>query len=74
VAPHLTLSQWRRAGGGDSAIVVCGTRRSAPGPWRRRGRSIIPVGKWSKAANVPDAKVTDPIACPSGMPGVRVGQ
>jgi hypothetical protein len=38
------------------------------------GRSIIPVGKWSKAANVPGAKVTDPIAYPAGMPGVRVGQ
>jgi hypothetical protein len=38
------------------------------------GRSIIPVGKWSKAANVPGAKVTDPIAYPSGMPGLKVGQ
>jgi succinate-acetate transporter protein len=38
------------------------------------GRSIIPVGKWSRAANIPGAKVTDPIAYPAGMPGVRVGQ
>jgi hypothetical protein len=38
------------------------------------GRSIIPVGKWSKRANIPGAKVTDPIAYPVGMPGVRVGQ
>ncbi|MGH3294298.1 MAG: hypothetical protein ACRDP7_21080 [Trebonia sp.] len=38
------------------------------------GRSIIPVGRWSKAANVPGAKVTDPIAYPVGMPGVKVGQ
>jgi len=38
------------------------------------GRSIIPVGKWSKHANVPGAKVTDPIAYPIGMPGVKVGQ
>jgi len=38
------------------------------------GRAIIPVGKWSKTANVPGAKVTDPISYPSGMPGVRVGQ
>jgi len=38
------------------------------------GRTIIPVGKWSKKANVPLAKATDPIAYPAGMPGVRVGQ
>ena len=38
------------------------------------GRSIVPVGKWSKHANVPGAKVTDPIAYPAGMPGVKVGQ
>ena len=38
------------------------------------GRTIIPLGKWSKAANVPGGRVTDPIAYPAGMPGVRVGQ
>lgn len=38
------------------------------------GRSIIPVGKWAKSANVPGAKVTDPLEYPAGMPGVRVGQ
>ena len=38
------------------------------------GRSILPVGKWSRRANVPGAKVTDPIAYPAGMPGVKVGQ
>ena len=38
------------------------------------GRSIIPLGKWAKHANVPGAKVTDPIQYPAGMPGVRVGQ
>ncbi len=38
------------------------------------GRSILPVGKWSKAANVPGAKVTDPISYPNGMPGLKVGQ
>jgi succinate-acetate transporter protein len=38
------------------------------------GRSIIPLGKWSKRASIPGAKVTDPIAYPAGMPGVKVGQ
>jgi succinate-acetate transporter protein len=38
------------------------------------GRTIIPVGKWSKRHNVPGAKVTDPLAYPAGMPGVKVGQ
>lgn len=38
------------------------------------GRTIIPLGKWSKKANIPGARATDPIAYPAGMPGVRVGQ
>lgn len=38
------------------------------------GRTIIPLGKWSPRANLPGARVTDPIAYPAGMPGVRVGQ
>jgi succinate-acetate transporter protein len=38
------------------------------------GRTIIPLGKWSARANVPLRSVTDPIAYPAGMPGVRVGQ
>jgi succinate-acetate transporter protein len=38
------------------------------------GRTIVPIGKWSKAGNIPGAKATDPIAYPAGMPGVRVGQ
>jgi uncharacterized protein len=38
------------------------------------GRTIIPLGKWSKEANIPGAQATDPIAYPAGPPGVRVGQ
>jgi succinate-acetate transporter protein len=38
------------------------------------GRTIIPLGKWSKAANVPGKQPTTPIAFAGGMPGVRVGQ
>lgn len=38
------------------------------------GRTIIPLGKWFKAVNVPGARATGPIAYPAGMPGVRVGQ
>lgn len=38
------------------------------------GRTIIPLGKWSKAANMPSARATDPIAYRAGMPGIRVGQ
>jgi succinate-acetate transporter protein len=38
------------------------------------GRTIIPVGKWSKAANIPGRAPMVPIAYPEGMPGVRVGQ
>jgi uncharacterized protein len=38
------------------------------------GRTIIPLAKWSKAANVPGRTATSPISYPAGMPGVRVGQ
>jgi succinate-acetate transporter protein len=38
------------------------------------GRTIIPIGKWSKAANVPGRQPVTPIEFPGGMPGVRVGQ
>lgn len=38
------------------------------------GRTIIPIGKWSKAANVPGRQPVTPIGFPAGMPGVRVGQ
>jgi hypothetical protein len=38
------------------------------------GRTIIPLGKWSKAANIPGGQPTTPLAYHGGMPGVRVGQ
>jgi hypothetical protein len=38
------------------------------------GRVIIPLGKWSKDANVPGRAPTTPIQHATGMPGVRVGQ
>jgi hypothetical protein len=36
--------------------------------------AVAEVGKWSKTANIPGVKATDPIAYPAGMPGVKVGQ
>jgi succinate-acetate transporter protein len=38
------------------------------------GRTIIPLGKWTMASNVPGRQATRPLARPAGMPGVRVGQ
>ena len=38
------------------------------------GRTILPIGKWSAAANIPGHAVTQPIEYPAGMPGVHVGQ
>lgn len=38
------------------------------------GRTIIPLGKWSKEANVPGGRATRPVGRQAGMPGVRVGQ
>jgi succinate-acetate transporter protein len=38
------------------------------------GRTIIPLFKWKKSANVPGRAAPRPISYPAGMPGVRVGQ
>jgi succinate-acetate transporter protein len=38
------------------------------------GRVVLPLGKLTKAANVPGGRVTMPVQNPYGMPGVRVGQ
>jgi len=39
------------------------------------GRTIIPLGKWSKQANIPGQRsATDPIEYRAGMPGLKVGQ
>ncbi|MGE5285918.1 MAG: GPR1/FUN34/YaaH family transporter [Micromonosporaceae bacterium] len=38
------------------------------------GRTIIPLGKWRKQANIPGRAATNPLAYPVGMPGVKVGQ
>lgn len=38
------------------------------------GRTIIPLGKWSKDANIPGRAAIHPISYGAGQPGVRVGQ
>ncbi|MBO0731907.1 MAG: hypothetical protein J2P57_21795 [Acidimicrobiaceae bacterium] len=38
------------------------------------GRTIIPLGRYHKGANIPGGIATRPIQRPRGMPGVRVGQ
>ncbi|UTI63032.1 GPR1/FUN34/YaaH family transporter [Paraconexibacter antarcticus] len=38
------------------------------------GRVVLPLGKLSKAANVPGARLTDPIEYAWGEPGIRHGQ
>jgi uncharacterized protein len=41
------------------------------GSW---GRTMLPLGKYSRGANVPGGRVTRPIEYAEGMPGVRRGQ
>lgn len=38
------------------------------------GRTILPLGKFKKDANVPGRVIAHPIEYPGGMPGARVGQ
>ncbi len=38
------------------------------------GRTVLPLGTWSKAANRPLAKPIHPIEYPGGFPGVKIGQ
>lgn len=39
-----------------------------------RGHTVLPLGRYSAAANVPGRRATAPIGYPEGMPGARVGQ
>jgi succinate-acetate transporter protein len=39
-----------------------------------KGHTILPLGKYSAAANIPGRRATEPIGYPGGMPGARVGQ
>jgi len=47
-----------------SAMMLAGTS----------GRTILPLGKWSKAANIPLREPMHPLEFASGEPGVRAGQ
>jgi succinate-acetate transporter protein len=38
------------------------------------GRTVLPLGKWSKAANIPSRAPMHPIEYEMGEPGVRMGQ
>ncbi|MCE3556176.1 GPR1/FUN34/YaaH family transporter [Pseudonocardia sp. RS11V-5] len=39
-----------------------------------RGRTILPLGRYSTAANIPGRRAIAPIGYPEGLPGARVGQ
>jgi succinate-acetate transporter protein len=47
-----------------SAMMLAGTA----------GRTVLPLGKWSMAANVPNRVPMHPVAYELGEPGVRAGQ
>jgi succinate-acetate transporter protein len=38
------------------------------------GRTILPLGKYNAAANIPGRQAMEPISYPAGLPGARVGQ
>lgn len=38
------------------------------------GRTVIPLGKWNKNANIPGRMASNPMQYDRGMPGSRVGQ
>jgi hypothetical protein len=38
------------------------------------GRTVLPLFKWKKAANVPGRKPMQPIELEWGEPGVKMGQ
>jgi uncharacterized protein len=39
-----------------------------------KGLTVLPLGKYSAAANIPGRRATEPIGYPGGMPGSKVGQ
>ncbi len=38
------------------------------------GRTILPLGRYRMAANVPGRRIMEPMEYPAGMPGAKVGQ
>jgi len=38
------------------------------------GRTVLPLGKWKKAANVPNQQPVRPIQLEWAEPGVKMGQ
>jgi succinate-acetate transporter protein len=38
------------------------------------GRTILPLGKYNTAANIPGRRAMEPVSYPAGLPGARVGQ
>jgi hypothetical protein len=38
------------------------------------GRTILPLGKYNPAANIPGRRAMEPVSYPAGLPGARVGQ
>ena len=38
------------------------------------GRTILPLGSYRVAANVPGRRATEPVEYAAGMPGAKVGQ
>jgi succinate-acetate transporter protein len=69
-------SGWEEAGGWVLVgSAICATYTAAAMMFEASfGRVILPLGKWSREANVPGSRITRPIEYPSGMPGVREGQ
>lgn len=39
-----------------------------------KGRTVLPLGKYSREANIPGRRAMEPIGYPGGMPGSKVGQ
>jgi succinate-acetate transporter protein len=67
---------WERAGGWvllASSFIACYTAGSMmiASAW---GRTVLPLGEYRKAANVPGRRPIDPLQYEAGEPGVKQGQ
>ncbi|MFR9805486.1 acetate uptake transporter [Pseudonocardia sp. RS010] len=70
VAWAVTAGGWVLVFSAGAAFYVGGAMLLAA----TAGRTVLPLGKFSAAANIPGRKPNDPVEYGEGMPGAKVGQ
>lgn len=67
----ITAAGWVLVASAAAAFYTAGAMMLAQAAG---GHTILPLGRWSAAGNIPGRQDTMPINYPAGMPGAKVGQ